>query len=219
VRSRFKPTVRQLQDEEPAQWFEPISRVNPLSGRSCPKTSTGSRSRRFRLLAGSRSSSEAEELKEFRLKWLEEPVWPPENYDGLAQLRKTCGIPIAAGENVSTLLDFERLMAAEAVDFVHPSVAKAGGITELCKVFPIAVVHNVTVMPHTFYDGPGLLAGIHATAALGTTDSMIEWRRFNLEAQLHGDELVPKRGRVSAPQKPGLGIDPDPDVIRAYRRV
>jgi L-alanine-DL-glutamate epimerase-like enolase superfamily enzyme len=27
----------------------------------------------------------AEELTELRLKWLEEPVWPPENYDGLAQ--------------------------------------------------------------------------------------------------------------------------------------
>ncbi|MBV8456129.1 MAG: mandelate racemase/muconate lactonizing enzyme family protein, partial [Acetobacteraceae bacterium] len=54
----------------------------------------------------------AEELEEFRLKWLEEPIWPPENYDGLAQLRRMCRIPIAAGENVSTLMDFERLMAA-----------------------------------------------------------------------------------------------------------
>jgi L-alanine-DL-glutamate epimerase-like enolase superfamily enzyme len=31
------------------------------------------------------------------LKWLEEPLWPPENFDGLAQLRTTSG-PIAAGE-------------------------------------------------------------------------------------------------------------------------
>jgi Enolase C-terminal domain-like len=46
----------------------------------------------------------AEELKDIQLKWLEEPIWPPENYDGLAQLRKVCGIPIAAGENSSTLL-------------------------------------------------------------------------------------------------------------------
>ena len=71
----------------------------------------------------------AEELKELNLKWLEEPVWPPENYDGLAQLRRTCGIPIAAGENVSTLMDFERLMAAGAVDFVQPSPAKMGVVS------------------------------------------------------------------------------------------
>ena len=161
----------------------------------------------------------AEELEEFRLKWLEEPIWPPENYDGLAQLRRTCGISIAAGENVSTLMDFERLMAAEAVDFVQPSPAKMGGITELCKVFPLAAMSNTTVMPHSSYDGPGLLSAIHTTAALGNADAMIEWRRFDLEAQLYGGVLAPQRGRIPVPQGPGLGIDPDPAVIRAYMRV
>jgi L-alanine-DL-glutamate epimerase-like enolase superfamily enzyme len=72
-------------------------------------------------------------------------------------------------------------------------------------------------MPHSFYDGPGLRAAIHATAALGTADSMIEWRWFDLEATIYGDKLSPKAGRISVPQEPGLGIDPDPDVIRAYR--
>ena len=67
-----------------------------------------------------------------------------------------------------------------------------GGITELCKVFPIAAVRNVAVMPHTFYDGPGLLAAIHATAALGTADAMIEWRYFDLQAQIYGSALVPR---------------------------
>ncbi|WP_328526026.1 mandelate racemase/muconate lactonizing enzyme family protein [Kribbella sp. NBC_00359] len=118
----------------------------------------------------------AAELRDIGPKWLEEPVWPPENYDGLAQVRRTGGVVIAAGENVPTLLDFGRLLDAEAVDFVQPSPAKMGGITELRKVFTAAAIGNVTVMPHSFYDGPGLLAAIHATAALGTADSMIEWR-------------------------------------------
>ena len=98
------------------------------------------------------------------MKWLEEPIWPPENYDGLAQLRRTCDIPIAAGENASTLMEFDRLVGAGAVDFVQPNVAKMGGVTELCKVFPIAAEHNVSLMPHVFYDGPGLLAAIRVTA-------------------------------------------------------
>jgi L-alanine-DL-glutamate epimerase-like enolase superfamily enzyme len=161
----------------------------------------------------------AKDLKSFSLKWLEEPVWPPENYDGLAEVRRTTGIPIAAGENVSTLLDFERLLKAEAVDFVQPSPGKMGGISELCKVFSIAAVHNIAVMPHSFYDGPGLLAAIHATAALGTVDSMIEWRRFDLEAQIYGDALSPVGGRIRVPQGPGLGIEPDPSVIRAYLKT
>jgi L-alanine-DL-glutamate epimerase-like enolase superfamily enzyme len=163
--------------------------------------------------------AKAEELQEIRLKWLEEPLWPPENYDGLAELRRTCGIPIAAGENVATLMDFDRLLGAGAVDFVQPSPVKMGGITELRKVFPAAGARNVTVMPHTFYDGPGLLAAMHATAAMGTADAMIEWRYFDLEAQVYGSALTPKHGRVLVPQGPGLGIDPDPDVIRAYPRA
>ncbi len=160
--------------------------------------------------------AKAEELREVRLKWLEEPLWPPENYDGLAQLRKTCDIPIAAGENSSTLMDFERLLAAEAVDFVQPSVAKMGGITELRKLFPIAAVRNVTLMPHCFYDGPGLLAVIHTTAALGSPDAMVEWRYFDLEAHIYSGALAAAKGRISVPQGPGLGVDPDPDVIRDY---
>jgi L-alanine-DL-glutamate epimerase-like enolase superfamily enzyme len=46
---------------------------------------------------------------------------------------------------------------------------------------------------------------------------MIEWRCFDLEAQILGAALDPERGRIKVPQGPGLGIDPDPEVIRAYR--
>lgn len=46
-------------------------------------------------------------------------------------------MPISVGGNSYTLMDFEQLVAAEAVDFVHPSVAKMGGISELLRVFPI----------------------------------------------------------------------------------
>lgn len=164
------------------------------------------------------AEASARALRSFGLKWLEEPVRPPENYDGLARLRRSCGIPIAAGENISTLMEFDRLMTHEAVDFVQPSPAKMGGITEMCKVFPIAATRNVAVMPHTFYDGPGLLAGIHVAAALGTVDTQIEWRNFDLEAHVLGDALVVNDGRVVVPQGAGLGIDPDPDVIRRYAR-
>ena len=46
---------------------------------------------------------------------------------------------------------------------------------------------------------------------------MIEWHWFDLEATIYGDVLNKQGGRISVPQDPGPGIDPDPDVIKAYR--
>jgi L-alanine-DL-glutamate epimerase-like enolase superfamily enzyme len=158
----------------------------------------------------------AEKFRPFNLRWLEEPVWPPENYAGLATVRKQGGIPVAAGENASTLMDFQHLLEAGSVDFIQPSPAKMGGITELQKVFPLAAAHNATVMVHTFYDGPGLLASVHASAALGGGKSLVEWRFFDLAAQLYGDAIVPKEGHIAVPQGPGLGLEANLDVIRDY---
>ncbi|WP_092137815.1 mandelate racemase/muconate lactonizing enzyme family protein [Cupriavidus sp. YR651] len=159
----------------------------------------------------------AEKLRPFNLRWLEEPVWPPENYSGLARVRQAGGIPIAAGENASTLMDFQHLFEAGAVDFIQPSPAKMGGLTELKKVYALANANNVTVMVHTFYDGPGLLASVHASAALGGPDALVEWRYFDLEAQLYGDAIIPKNGAFAVPQGAGLGLEPSADVIRDYR--
>jgi L-alanine-DL-glutamate epimerase-like enolase superfamily enzyme len=156
----------------------------------------------------------ADELSGAGLTWLEEPLWPPEDYAGLSRLRQACPIPLAAGENASTLLEFGRLMDG-AVDFVQPSPAKMGGVTELREVFKLAAARGVTPMPHTFYHGPGLLAAIGVTAALGTADSMIEWRFTDLAAHVYGAALVPADGRIRVPDGPGLGVDPDPGVIRA----
>src|SRR5215472_7328274 len=147
-------------------------------------------------------------LRPFNLRWLEEPVWPPEDYSGLARIRQEGGIPIAAGENASTLMDFEHLLEAKAVDFVQPSPAKMGGITELRKIFTMANANNTTVKVHCFYDGPGLLAAVHTSAALGGPEAWVEWRYFDLEAQLYGDAIVPKNGAMTIPQSPGLGLEP-----------
>jgi len=158
----------------------------------------------------------AEKLRPLNLRWLEEPVWPPEDHTALAQVRAHGGIPIAAGENAATVAQFKHLFDARAVDFVQPSPAKMGGVSELRKVFTLASACNVTVMPHSFYDGPAFLAGVHVNAALGR-GSMVEWRYFDLEARLYGDRAIPRNGAITVPESPGLGFDPDPEVLRRYR--
>jgi D-galactarolactone cycloisomerase len=56
------------------------------------------------------------------LYWLEEPVWPPEDHSGLAQVRRRAQTLIAAGENAAGLHDFRDLFEKGAVDIAQPRV-------------------------------------------------------------------------------------------------
>ncbi|HUU73557.1 MAG TPA: mandelate racemase/muconate lactonizing enzyme family protein [Burkholderiales bacterium] len=158
----------------------------------------------------------ATQLQPYNLAWLEEPVWPPEDHASLAMIRKRGGIPVAAGENAATLQQYRHLFEAGALDVVQPSPAKSGGISELCGVFDLAKQFGVRVVPHSFYEGPGLLAAIHGSAAR-SPDPLVEWRFFDTEARLYGEQVVPANGKFMVPQGAGLGYDPDPTVIDRYR--
>jgi len=158
----------------------------------------------------------AQRLEEFALYWLEEPVWPPENYVALAELRAMTRIPVSAGENATTVMSFQHMFETRAVDFAQPSPTKMGGITELRRIFTLASAHNVSMAPHTPYFGPGFLAGLHVNAAF-PEETLVEWLYLDLEASLYGDAIIPKNGMVTLPQGPGLGYDPDPAIIARYR--
>jgi len=158
----------------------------------------------------------AQELKDVGLLWFEEPVWPPEDFSALAQVRRQGGIPVAAGENLATLQDFERMLAAGAVDYVQPSIIKMGGVTEMLKVFDLAQRHGAAVMPHSAYFGPGLLATLHVCAARAA-GPWVERYYCDLDASPLGDAIDPVNGSLSVPPGPGLGVDPDPAIIQKYR--
>jgi L-alanine-DL-glutamate epimerase-like enolase superfamily enzyme len=70
--------------------------------------------------------------------------------------------------------EFGPILDAEAMDFIQPSPAKMGGVTEMRRIFTVADIRSVTEMPRTFYDGPGLFAGIHVTAVLGADDTNLD---------------------------------------------
>ena len=59
--------------------------------------------------------------------WVEEPIWPPEDFDALAVLKRATGVPLAMGENATGVLDFQKMISAGSADFVQPSVVKIGG--------------------------------------------------------------------------------------------
>ena len=150
------------------------------------------------------------------LGWFEEPVFPPEDGAGLRAVGESTGLPIAAGENCCFATQFAQLFDARAVQYAQPSVTKVGGITEFRKVAALAAARGVKLAPHSPYFGPGAVASLHLIAAL-TDDAKFEYFYLNAEAGLYGGLLTPHRGEVVVPQGPGLGADPDPDVIRRYR--
>ena len=95
-------------------------------------------------------------LAPYDLAWLEEPVWPPEDYQGLARVAAALDTPIAAGENEATAFGFREMLRAGAADILQPSPTKVGGLGEARKIATLAAAENVSVVPHSFYFGPGL---------------------------------------------------------------
>jgi L-alanine-DL-glutamate epimerase-like enolase superfamily enzyme len=158
----------------------------------------------------------ARALAPLDLHWLEEPVWPPENVAGLAEVRARGGLPTAAGENYGTVWDFRRAFEAGALTYAQPSVTKIGGITEMRRVITLAEMFGVTVVPHSAYFGPGLLASIHCIAAM-PGGSLVERFYCDFAENPLGEAIHPKNGRIAVPQGPGLGLDPDPKLLDRLR--
>jgi L-alanine-DL-glutamate epimerase-like enolase superfamily enzyme len=148
--------------------------------------------------------------------WLEEPVWPPENLAGLAEVRARGGLPTAAGENYGTVWEFRRAFEAGAVTYAQPSVTKIGGVTEMRRVMTVAETFGVKVVPHSAYFGPGLLASIHCIAAM-PTESLVERFYCDFAENPLGEAIHPRDGRIAIPQGPGLGVDPDPRLLEKLR--
>ena len=156
-----------------------------------------------------------EALRPFRLHWLEEPVWPPEDHVGLAKVR-AAGAVTAAGENAAGLEDFRHLFEMGALDVAQPSVTKIGGVSAMLRIMALAQQYGVRVVPHCPYFGPGFMASLHLTTML-RADTPVERLFVDLEASPFGDWVDIKGGAMAVPQGPGLGADPDPALIARYR--
>lgn len=155
----------------------------------------------------------AREWAGLNLKWLEEPVWPPEDTTALAQVR-TAGIPISAGENAAGDGDFQHLMASGAVDIVQPSVSKVGGISAMLRVLKLARQYPVTVIPHCFYYGAGMMATAHLVALLPEETRLeVPWLQWT--PPLH--PFLNFKPEMTLPDTPGIGFIPDTQVLNDYR--
>jgi L-alanine-DL-glutamate epimerase-like enolase superfamily enzyme len=154
-------------------------------------------------------------LEPFDLAWLEEPVWPPEDYPGLARVAAALPTPVAAGENESTAVGFRAMLAAGAVDIVQPSPTKVGGLGEAQAIAALAAAHQVPLVPHSFYFGPGLAAALHLAAATPGVP-WVEWPQGELVTPLLAEPIRPAAGWLAPSSAPGLGVRPNPEALQGH---
>jgi D-galactarolactone cycloisomerase len=152
---------------------------------------------------------------EYGIFWFEEPVWPPEDYRGLAQVSAALETPVAAGENESTLYGFREIIAHQAVDILQPSMTKVGGLLEFKKICALAQQVNVSVAPHSFYFGPGLAATLHLIASTPGC-LFVEFPTGDLEAPLLKNPIQAVDGFVAIPTGPGLGVELNEEALAKF---
>lgn len=153
------------------------------------------------------------QLRPLDLFWVEEPVFPPEDYETLQRLGRF-GVPLSAGENACTAVEFARLIPA--LTYPQPSVTKVGGVSEFLKVAELARAAGKTIMPHSPYFGPGYWATLQLAAHLDEA-GLFEFLYVAPEAFLGRDIPLPQDGRIMVPDAPGIGFEPSTEMIERYR--
>jgi L-alanine-DL-glutamate epimerase-like enolase superfamily enzyme len=109
------------------------------------------------------------------------------------------------------------MMNAGAVSYAQPSVTKVGGITEYLAVVALADEMGVRLAPHSPYFGPGFLATLQLMS-LRDDRTFVEVFYMNQAASLwRGAIDVGADGMVAVPEGPGLGYEPDREVMERYR--
>jgi L-alanine-DL-glutamate epimerase-like enolase superfamily enzyme len=88
--------------------------------------------------------------------WVEEPLLA-DDVDGHARLRPLVRTPIAIGENVYTLQQFNHFLASGACDFVQADVVRVGGITPYLEIAALARAFGVPLAPHFMMELSGQL--------------------------------------------------------------
>jgi L-alanine-DL-glutamate epimerase-like enolase superfamily enzyme len=152
-------------------------------------------------------------LKALDLFWVEEPIFPPENYTTLKRL-EGFGVPLSAGENACTAMEFARLI--DAVTYPQPSITKVGGVSEFVKVAALAKAAGKTPMPHSPYFGPGYWATLQLCAHLPEA-GLFEFLYVEPEAWLGKNIPLPQNGQIAIPAAPGIGFEPDEAAIARFR--
>jgi L-alanine-DL-glutamate epimerase-like enolase superfamily enzyme len=154
---------------------------------------------------------------QFGLEWLEEPMAADEPLAHWQTLARELGTPLAAGENLRGLEAFTAAIKSGALAIIQPDLGKWGGFSGCLKVARVAASSGVRFCPHWLGGGIGLLASLNLLSAADASG----WGEVDANPNPLRELLLPPDfkvgdGRVQLGDRPGLGYEPDPDVLERF---
>ncbi|MGH3879315.1 MAG: enolase C-terminal domain-like protein [Actinophytocola sp.] len=159
----------------------------------------------------------ARALEPYRLFFLEDPV-APEHYDRLPAVTAASPVPIAVGEQLSSVTDAARLVQSGGVDLLRVHVSTVGGLSACRKLVALCELTGV----RTAWHGPGDVSpvGVAANIALDVTTSAFgiqEAHLFNAATRsVFPGCPVPRHGYLYPSPSPGWGVDLDEKEAAKY---
>jgi L-alanine-DL-glutamate epimerase-like enolase superfamily enzyme len=149
--------------------------------------------------------------------WVEDPT-PPENVETMERVSRATNVPICTGENLYGLSQFAPLILRQACAGVHIDIPKSGGLFEAKRISDFADLYGIWTACHNPASAVGTIASAHAAASV---------RNFRVHELAGGRdpwtfEMVThegpffKDGNFIIQDKPGLGVDLNPDVVKAH---
>jgi galactonate dehydratase len=157
-------------------------------------------------------------IEQFHPFFYEDPILP-DNFDMMAQVAEKIDIPIATGERLHTIYEFEMLLSRNAVQYVRPDVCMCGGITGAKKIAALAEARHVGVVPHNPLSPVSTAACLQIAAVAPN---------FALQEYPIGEDVPPKseivkstmvhdgKGYLVISDAPGIGIELAPDAAQKH---
>jgi len=152
-------------------------------------------------------------VEEFDPLWFEEPVFP-ENIREMVRVAQSTSIPIATGERLLMKFPFADLLQYQAASIIQMDLTITGGILEAKKIAGMAEAHYAEIAPH-MYGGVGGAAAVQLDVCSPNfliQEGIQKWEGFH--AELLREPMVWENGYIIPPDKPGLGIEINENVLR-----